>query len=252
MKRKFPNPRTLIIFTGGPGTGKSGTAQRFLDYLGDDEIVKISYDQIKEKNWDIFGFDNEKQKDRLNWFSLEEFYLTIQKRMWENKTILIEYPFYQRHKPKLQELLDESGYDAVTICLYTDMETVYRRGFMFASLDGELTEIETKARGFIEIKTTEIHSAAALQKWDGHVPEYYYAQVLHYFVTLGWTFAWLKVQIKQTGRNEQTEFITRHYPFLRRALMEDMKFLYTREKEFWSYVERKQRPPLLLPPIYKE
>ena len=128
MKRKFPNPRTLIIFTGGPGTGKSGTAQRFLDYLGDDEIVKISYDQIKEKNWDIFGFDNEKQKDRLNWFSLEEFYLTIQKRMWENKTILIEYPFYQRHKPKLQELLDESGYDAVTICLYTDMETVYRRG----------------------------------------------------------------------------------------------------------------------------
>ena len=128
MKKKFPNPRTLIIFTGGPGTGKSGTAQRFLDYLGDDEIVKISYDQIKEKNWDIFGFDNEKQKDRLNWFSLEEFYLTIQKRMWENKTILIEYPFYQRHKPKLQELLDESGYDAVTICLYTDMETVYRRG----------------------------------------------------------------------------------------------------------------------------
>ena len=128
MKKKFPNPRTLIIFTSGPGTGKSGTAQRFLDYLGDDEIVKISYDQIKEKNWDIFGFDNEKQKDRLNWFSLEEFYLTIQKRMWENKTILIEYPFYQRHKPKLQELLDESGYDAVTICLYTDMETVYRRG----------------------------------------------------------------------------------------------------------------------------
>ena len=86
MKREFPNPRTLIIFTGGPGTGKSGTAQRFLDYLGNDEIVKISYDQIKEKNWDIFGFDNEKQKDRLNWFSLEEFYLTIQKRMWENKT----------------------------------------------------------------------------------------------------------------------------------------------------------------------
>lgn len=136
MKREFPNPRTLLIFTGGPGTGKSGTAQRFLDYLENDEIVKISYDQIKEKNWDIFGFDNEKQKDRLNWFSLEEFYLTIQKRMWENKTILIEYPFYQRHKPKLQELLEESGYDAATICLYTDMETVYRRGAARDNADG--------------------------------------------------------------------------------------------------------------------
>ena len=105
----------------------------FYDYSADDFFRKGSYQvnnghlkklsgdlnvrystQIKEKNWDIFGFDNEKQKDRLNWFSLEEFYLTIQKRMWENKTILIEYPFYQRHKPKLQELL-ESGreYDEV-------------------------------------------------------------------------------------------------------------------------------------------
>ena len=128
MKRVFPNQRTLLIFTGGPGTGKSGTARRFLEYLGNDDIVKISYDEIKEKNWDIFGFDNEKQKDRLNWWCLEEFYLTIQKRMWENKTILIEYPFYQRHKPKLEELIQESGYDAVTVYLYTDPETVYRLG----------------------------------------------------------------------------------------------------------------------------
>lgn len=130
MKRKLPNPRTLIIFTGGPGTGKSGTAERFLDYLGDDEIQKISYDAIKEKNWDIFGFDNLQQKDRLNWWCLEEFYLTIQKKMWENRTILIEYPFYQRHKPKLEELIDASGYAAVTIYLYTDMETVYQRGVL--------------------------------------------------------------------------------------------------------------------------
>lgn len=128
MKKEFPNPRTLIIVTGGPGTGKSGTAERFLNYLENDDIVRISYDEIKEKNWDLFGFDNARQKDRLNSWSLEEFYLTIQKRMWENRTILIEYPFYQRHKPKLQELLEEFGYQAVTLCLYADLETVYLRG----------------------------------------------------------------------------------------------------------------------------
>lgn len=128
MKKEFPDKRTLIIFTGGPGTGKSGTAERFLKYLNNEEIMKISFDQIKEKNWDIFGFDNAKQKDRLNWWCLEEFYLTIQKQMWENKTILIEYPFYQRHKLKLEELIKETDYSAVTIYLYSDMDTVYQRG----------------------------------------------------------------------------------------------------------------------------
>lgn len=128
MKKEFPDNRTLIIFTGGPGTGKSGTAERFLKHLDNDEIVKISVDQIKEKNWDIFGFDNAKQKERLNWWCLEEFYLTIQNRMWKNKTILIEYPFYQRHKPTLNELIQEAGYSAVTIYLYSDMRTVYQRG----------------------------------------------------------------------------------------------------------------------------
>lgn len=135
MKKEFPDKRTLIIFTGGPGTGKSGTAARFLKYLKNDDILKISYDEIKEKNWDIFGFDNPEQKDRLNWWCLEEFYLTIQKRMWENRTILIEYPFYQRHKPKLEELIRESGYSAVTIYLYTDMQTMYERGAKRDQLD---------------------------------------------------------------------------------------------------------------------
>ena len=40
--------------------------------------MKISYDEIKEKNWDRFGFDNNRQKDRVNAWGLEEFYLTIQ------------------------------------------------------------------------------------------------------------------------------------------------------------------------------
>lgn len=127
MKKKFKNCKTIIIFTGAPGTGKSVTSDKLLHYLDNDEIVKISYDQIKEKNWDIFGYNNEEQKDDLNWWSLEEFYLTIQKKMWENNTILIEYPFYQRHKKKLQKLIEENDYSAVTIYLYADMHTLYSR-----------------------------------------------------------------------------------------------------------------------------
>lgn len=179
-------------------------------------------------------------------------------QVWEEKTghrepeDISDRPQVQYGKNAEDMLVKLFALDFPQYKVKQDKRTVYRRGFMFASLDAELTEKGTRAQGFLEIKTTEIHSGTALQKWDGHVPEYYYAQVLHYFVTLGWTFAWLKVQIKQTGRNEQTELITRHYPFLRRALMEDMKYLYMKEKEFWGYVERKERPPLILPPLYKD
>ena len=123
---RLPKAKTLLIMAGGPGTGKTSMAGRLLTYF--EGVSVISYDAIKEKNWDIFGFDNVTQKDRLNSWGLEEFYLTIQKQMWENKTILIEYPFYQRHKPRLQELIDGYDYTAVTILLHADLHTVYERG----------------------------------------------------------------------------------------------------------------------------
>ena len=125
--------KTLIIFTGGPGTGKSKTAEKFMDFLADDQIVKISYDEIKEKNWDRFGFDDQGEKERLDHWSLEEFYLTLGKRMWEEKTIVVEYPFCQKHKSGFSELLTKYGYCAVTVCLYTDYRTEYERSIVRGS-----------------------------------------------------------------------------------------------------------------------
>lgn len=127
MKMEFPNKKTIIIITGSPGTGKSGTTNRFLKYINNSEIIQLSYDLVKEKNWDSFGYDSIEQKNRLNNWSLEEFYLTIQKYMWENRTIVIEYAFYQFHKQKLEDLICFYDYSVITIFLYTDMETAYKR-----------------------------------------------------------------------------------------------------------------------------
>ena len=136
MKKEFPDKRIIIMFTGGPGTGKSGTAERFLKYLDNPDIVTVSYDKIKEKNWDRFGFDSVEQKDRLNAWSLEEMYLVIQNLMYKDSTILTEYPFYQRHKGELKKLIDEYQYSAATVYLYADKRTVYERAMRRDALSG--------------------------------------------------------------------------------------------------------------------
>ena len=48
--------------------------------------------------------------------------------MWQQKSILIEYPFNQRHKDQLCGLIAASGYHAVTLLLYGDWKIIYERG----------------------------------------------------------------------------------------------------------------------------
>ena len=118
--------KALVIVTGGPGTGKSYAATKIKEAIPG--LTTISYDEIKEKEFDRFGFDNEKEKERLNWFSLEEFYLTLRYHMWLEEDIMIEYPFYQRHKELLAELIEDYDYQAVTVYLYGDWRVIYERG----------------------------------------------------------------------------------------------------------------------------
>lgn len=125
-RQKLLHPKTILIVTGGPGTGKSYAASMIDSSI--DGLTLLSYDSIKEAEWDRFGFDNAQQKARLNRFCLEEFYLTLQHMMWQEKTILIEYPFNMSHYDSLKELIDAAGYRAVTLLLYGDWKVIYRRG----------------------------------------------------------------------------------------------------------------------------
>lgn len=123
--RRLGNPKTMIIVTGGPGTGKSYGAARIEEAF--EGLKKLSYDDIKEKNWDIFGFDNKEQKEALNKFGLEEFYLYVRKSMRKAESILLEYPFYQYHRPRLFKLAEEYGYNVITVYLHGDSRVVYER-----------------------------------------------------------------------------------------------------------------------------
>ena len=117
--------KTIIIISGSPGTGKSHIAKAILRQLNG--FTVLSFDEIKEKNFDLYGFDNALQKEELNRFGLEEFYLQLGSRMRTGRNLLIEYPFFQRHRERLAELVRRYGYRALTLYLYGDPQVIYRR-----------------------------------------------------------------------------------------------------------------------------
>ena len=68
--------------------------------------------------------------------------------------------------------------------------------FIFATLDGELTD-QTGRKGILEIKTTEIRRSVDWKKWNGQIPDYYYAQIVHQMLSTGYEFAILKARIRE-------------------------------------------------------
>lgn len=173
--------------------------------------------------------------------------------VWEEK-VGIKEPEDISDKPQVEYgkkseelLLELFALDFPQFEVKANKNVVYKRGFMFASLDGELTDKTTGEEGIYEGKTTEIHNHNLLSKWTKQIPDYYYTQILHYLLVTDRKFACLKAQIKLMGQDDNVEIITRHYMFYRKDLIEDLKYLYLKEKEFWEFVEKKQRPPLILP-----
>ena len=70
--------------------------------------------------------------------------------------------------------------------------------FIFATLDGELTDSSGR-KGVLEIKTTEIRRFIDWKKWNGQIPDYYYAQIVHQLLATGYEFAILKARIRERG-----------------------------------------------------
>lgn len=119
--------------------------------------------------------------------------------------------------------------------------------FSHASLDGWITD-EKGRMGVWECKTTEIINPLQKEKWNNAIPDNYYIQVLHYLMVTGFQFAILKAQLKYRKENNVL-LVTKHYNIERSEVEEDIKYLAEKEKEFWGYIERGERPPLILPEI---
>lgn len=124
--RSMKHRKTLLILTGAPGTGKSHWARRVQQEFPDVEL--LSYDAIKEAHFDACGFEDRQEKDALNARALEAFYDALDAAMSRERTLLIEYPFNQSHRGRLEALIAAHGYHAITLLLYGDLEVLYQRG----------------------------------------------------------------------------------------------------------------------------
>ena len=133
---------------------------------------------------------------------------------------------------------------------YDDFDMHYhpQYKFIFATLDGDLTEIEMERKGVLEIKTTEILRSMQYENWKDKIPDNYYIQVLHQLLATGYDFAVLKAQLK-TDYSGEIRLNIRHYTIERADVLEDMDYLLQKEIEFWKCVETGKKPNLILPPI---
>lgn len=130
------------------------------------------------------------------------------------------------------------------------------RPWLFATLDGELTEVISKEpyvykrKGVLEIKTTEIMRSTQWAEWSGEVPipQHYYIQVLHQLLATGYDFAILKAQIKY-HKNGQMRLATQHTWIERKDVQGDLDYLLSKETEFWQCVQQDRQPNLILPSI---
>lgn len=119
--------------------------------------------------------------------------------------------------------------------------------FIFATLDGELTDTSNR-KGVLEVKTTEIQRSTQWAEWDNKVPDHYYVQVLHQLIATGYEFTELVAHIKY-HKGEELRTMVKHYHWERSELLDDMQMLIKSEESFWKSLQEKKRPALQLPQI---
>lgn len=136
------------------------------------------------------------------------------------------------------------------ICEYHEfrMYANDRLPFIFATLDGELTDQDGR-RGILEIKTTTIQQAKQWFEWDDCIPQHYYIQILHQLLACDWAeyvelFAHIRYQ-----KGEEIRAALRKFRIERQDVEQDLQILEEREIVFYKQWQDGTEPPYTLPEI---
>lgn len=102
-------------------------------------------------------------------------------------------------------------------------------------------------KGVWEGKTTFVLSSMHKEKWHNAIPQNYYCQVLHYLNITGYDFIILTAQLTFEDVNRVKTHEIRHYGFMAKDKVEDLKYLEDETTKFWNdFVLTGVEPPLKL------
>ena len=113
-----------ILVTGIPAAGKSTMAK----FLGEQmQLPVLSKDSIKELLYDTVGFRSRSEKVRLGTAAMDIMYYAAEQLMSCRQAFILENNFEHASREGLTAIQDRHGYQAITVTLTGDRETIYRR-----------------------------------------------------------------------------------------------------------------------------
>ena len=113
------------------------------------------------------------------------------------------------------------------------------RPWLFATLDGMISDTANDRYGILEIKTSAPNSKAAWAEWDGKIPDAYFCQCCHQLLATGWDFVVLQAALWHMNGD-----ITLKDAFVieRSEHEADITWVLEQETEFWESVQSGKRP----------
>lgn len=117
--------KAIILLAGYPATGKSYMCNLILKEYP--KFVTVNQDELKEEKWDQFGFDNLEEKTNLEMLAWKEYYDTLEQKMGEDVGIVSDYPFSDKQKQTLADLVQKFNYSIITVRLVGDIDKLYER-----------------------------------------------------------------------------------------------------------------------------
>jgi predicted kinase len=117
--------KALILLAGLPGTGKTYLSNIINSKLG--SFYNLSQDDLKEFYCDIYGYRNLEEKQKIEKIAWAKYYEIMEQQMQVGDNIMSDYPFSQKQKPHIQQLVDRYGYKVVTIRLIADLDVLFER-----------------------------------------------------------------------------------------------------------------------------